>query len=400
MDGNQRSKLYLNIIENRSVLLRAFNCKSYLDLYAYFNKIKPYDKANRKDPHWKSFFYNQGLDDGIRSAMIEVVFEELRARLADGNIKLSGTDQRVIGQILSPDEQPTEAIPIQSDVSFRPRRSGRQTDSVILTNLLRVWKEGSGLDRPPLKMAIYQVYRRYKPRRHADLSERQNTPEHYVIVELILVLPTTREAIYITGNRDIYTGALFISAEAKILSVMLHSATPNLGKVDLQYLALKLEDDRRVLRDDGSLPFYSGILVSTGDSDSDGKPISSECIFVTIPLKQNQELYQELIELRKHISNVGATGRRYRINDGNEISKYLVSAPTPLRMRPTINQAQAGASSEGRLKKLKYFPALCYMAKQNDEGITFLREPSRTISPGNINMIADQFPIGVFKASK
>lgn len=224
------------------------------------------------------------------------------------------------------------------------------------------WRQPNRGSAYMLPAGIYQILRRYKPEPPPSGSVPQDTQgasdfgEHAVICELIDVDLKNKECLVITSERYVYIGSLFLNFEG-ILFGILQRTLPGSTNINQRLISIKLELHK--------LPWYSGLCIKAGDTTH--RPLAAECIFIPIPA-DHAKLYEEVEQVRRTI------GDSYRVPEGSEISQYLTDTPS----------YQEIDNQQSRVRRIKDLSAIRALALENVQGITFFREPLRTLDGGTI----------------
>jgi hypothetical protein len=251
----------------------------------------------------------------------------------------------------------------------------RSSSDTYLNSISEKWqtsiRKGNGI----LQTGIYQLYRRYKPTIEAnpkagyDWSKPRNQA---VICELIYVDSNAMECVFVTSERNIYFGSMYINHEDVLFS-LLQRKTRNNG-VNHRFISLKMEGKR--------LPMYSGLCIKVGDTTR--RPIAAECLYVRVPPAGHTELHAAFRQIRQN----GWRGDFVPpVEETSEIAKYLTDTPP-------YGPYDPGNPDWERVKFVRDFPKIEDILTHDPR---LFREPLRTIRGETIIEVANLTLLPVFR---
>jgi hypothetical protein len=246
------------------------------------------------------------------------------------------------------------------------------------------WKKSDSRGTGVMLPGIYQIFRRYKPprsyfgKKNAKAYDWSDPTNHAIICELLYVDPDNLESALITSEGNKYIGTIHTNHEDILYGMFQRRPGENTG-FNHRFIAMKLE---RTM-----LPFNSALCLKVGDSTY--RPLASECLLVRIPATaEHADLRDQFAKLRK--------SRATSIKKDSVIWRYITDPPPAAFYNP-----KKPSPEWARVKFVRDFPGLLALAKDHG-GITFFREPSRTIEGLTITQLAQgvygpQIEIKVFR---
>lgn len=248
----------------------------------------------------------------------------------------------------------------------------RRNLDIIFGNFRHSQKRGTRA----FSTGVYQIFRRYKPtpfERTKNPDEYANPDTHLVVCEILFADADTMECTLITAQRNIYHGVLYINNENILFGIVQRPTKENAG-IHQRFFSLHLER---------WLPMYSALMMKTGETS--GRPVAAECIYVEIPKNDEHTALHKEVDCI-----VGNSWEAQQIESSSIIMDYITALP-PHQPR--------GHSDWARVKYVRDFPALSFMAQELGTGKAWLREPSRTLGPDTIDGICKEVQLPVFRHS-
>ena len=334
------------------------------------------------------YYYARNINSHTVDLCSVAVLKLFEANLSKVSSHLDEQNQRMLSELISlhldsagGPQKPREVLTAdQSAQRHANERVHRTPDPASSRGhytevLFENWRTSGTSAGFILPSGIYQMFRRYKPERSTNATAPQDAPgvssfeEHAVICELIHVDSQTSECVMITSERYVYVGSMFLNFEGILFGIM-QRKLPNSNNINQRVISIKLELN--------ALPWYSGLCIKAGDTTH--RPLAAECIFLPVPPSHTK--------LQKEFEYVmGNAGESYRVAPESEIAQYLTDTPS----------YQVLDSKHSRVRRVRDFPGIVALSRKNDRGITFFREPLRTLDGLTVLSLSRNINLRVFR---
>jgi hypothetical protein len=331
--------------------------------FAKLTELKAFLKARGVDEDGaKGYIYNHSIAEKltrISDIVFEVVFgkrEAIIQALADSGNPGAATYLRTILDRVAPSggEAGVARVPLSRTIAAH-------------------WLNSQGRGNRVLRTGVYQVFRRYKPAQLANGGG--GVPDDVIVVELFYADSETLETVLVTSEANLYWGSLHINHRSTLYGLMQrpHELAATNQPVSVRFYAVNIKHYAGRLR-----PPYSGLYIKTGDISE--LPLSGDCIFVQVPLADNQALHERM---KGFLAEPFADRN---VSDDDVVMDYVAGFD------------EAGESERAPLR-IADFPFIRSLLEEAPDRDPLFRPPTRALSSQAVTERAQGKPLPVFRHS-